>query len=160
MLTINILCIGKIKEKYWTQAIMEYTKRLGAFCKFNIIELDEEKLPQNPSESNIRNTVEAEGRRILDAVSKGAYVISLCIEGKSVSSEELAGKLSDISLNGTSVIDCVIGGSWGLSKQVKDRADYKLSMSRMTFPHQMARVIFCEQLYRAFQISANGKYHK
>lgn len=160
MLTVNILCIGKIKEKYWTDAIAEYKKRLSAFCRFNIIELDEEKTYQNPNPSQVEAILNAEGKRILNALAKGSYVISMCIEGKMISSPELAEKLEDISICGKSTVDLLIGGSWGLSNEVKQRSDFKLSMSRMTFPHQMARVVLCEQIYRAFEIMNNGKYHK
>lgn len=160
MLSINIICIGKIKEKYWTDAIAEYKKRLSAFCRFNITELDEEKTYQNPNPAQIEAILNAEGKRILGALTKGSYVISMCIEGKMISSPELAEKLGDISLSGKSSVDFIIGGSWGLSDEVKHRSDFKLSMSRMTFPHQMARVVLCEQIYRAFEINNNGKYHK
>ncbi len=160
MQTVNIICIGKIKEKYFTDAIAEYSKRLGAFCKFNIIELDEEKLPQNPSDSQISATIKAEGERIIAKLSKNSYVVPMCIEGKMFSSTDLAYKMADVALTGKSTIDFIIGGSWGLSDEVKSKADLKLSMSKMTFPHQMARVILCEQIYRAFEIQNNGKYHK
>ena len=160
MLSVNIICIGKIKEKYWTDAIAEYKKRLSSFCRFNIVELDEEKTYQNPNSSQIESILNAEGKRILNALTKGSYVISMCIECKMISSPELADKLSDISLFGKSTVDFIIGGSWGLSDEVKQRSDFRLSMSRMTFPHQMARVVLCEQIYRAFEINNNGKYHK
>lgn len=159
-MNINIICIGKIKEKYWTEAIAEYSKRLTAFCKFQVTELSEEKTFSNPNPAQIEAILNAEGKRILGAVSKGAFVIAMCIEGKMLSSEELAAKLSDAALSGKSSIDFIIGGSWGLSQEVKARADLRLSMSRMTFPHQMARVVLCEQIYRAFEINSNGKYHK
>lgn len=160
MQTVNIICIGKIKEKYFTDAISEYAKRLKSFCKFNIIELDEEKLPSNPSDAQINNTIKAEGERILSKLSKNSFVVPMCIEGKMLSSTDLAQKISDVALMGKSTIDFIIGGSWGLSDAVKSKADLKLSMSKMTFPHQMARVILCEQIYRAFEIQTNGKYHK
>lgn len=160
MLTVNIICIGKIKEKYWTDAIAEYKKRLSAFCRFNIVELDEEKTYQNPNPSQINAILNAEGNRIISALSKGSYVITMCIEGKMISSPELADKFEDISLGGKSCVEFIIGGSWGLSDEVKRKSDFKLSMSRMTFPHQMARVVLCEQIYRAFEINGNGKYHK
>ncbi len=160
MLTVNIICIGKIKEKYWTDAIAEYKKRLSAFCRFNIIELDEEKIYREPNKSQIETILIAEGRRIISALTKGSYVISMCIEGRMISSPELAEKLEDISLSGKSSLDIIIGGSWGLSDEVKQKSDFRLSMSRMTFPHQMARVVLCEQIYRAFEILNNGKYHK
>lgn len=160
MLSVNIICIGKIKEKYWTDAVSEYKKRLGAFCKFNIIELDEEKTYNNPNNSQINSILNAEGKRIINSLSKGSYVIPMCIEGKQLSSAELADKISDISVSGYSCVDFIIGGSWGLSDEVKSKSNLKLSMSKMTFPHQMARVILAEQIYRAFEINNNGKYHK
>ena len=160
MLTVNLICIGKIKEKYWTDAIFEYKKRLSAFCKFNIIEIDEEKTFNNPNSSQINSILNAEGKRILNSISKGSSVISMCIEGKQLTSPELAKKLGDITLSGKSSVDFIIGGSWGLSDEVKAKSDFKLSMSKMTFPHQMARVVLTEQIYRAFEILNNGKYHK
>ncbi len=160
MLTVNLICIGKIKKKYWTDAIFEYKKRLSAFCKFNIIEIDEEKTFNNPNSSQINSILNAEGKRILNSISKGSSVISMCIEGKQLTSPELAKKLGDITLNGKSSVDFIIGGSWGLSDEVKAKSDFKLSMSKMTFPHQMARVVLTEQIYRAFEILNNGKYHK
>ncbi len=160
MQTVNIICIGKIKERYWTEAIKEYTKRLTPFCKFNIIELDEEKVNSNPNRTQIKAVLDAEGKRIISKLAKNSYVIPMCIEGKQLSSTELADKMSEVVLSGKSSIDFIIGGSWGLSDEVKGKADFKLSMSKMTFPHQMARVVLCEQIYRAFEINSNGKYHK
>ncbi len=160
MLTVNIICIGKIKEKYWTDAIAEYKKRLSAFCRFNIVELEEEKTYNNPNKAQINAILNAEGKRIMNSVSKTSTVIAMCIEGKMLSSGELADKMSDIALSGSSTVDFIIGGSWGLSDEVKRRSNIKLSMSKMTFPHQMARVILSEQIYRAFEIMNNGKYHK
>ena len=150
MLKINIICIGKIKKKYFSEAIAEYSKRLGAFCKSQIIELAEERIrDNNPNASQIDEVLKAEGRRILSKISASDFVAAMCIEGKQLSSEELSDKLDKIALSGKS-----------LSDEVKSRADLKLSMSRMTFPHTMARMILCEQIYRAFEISTNGKYHK
>ncbi|MGN1137974.1 MAG: 23S rRNA (pseudouridine(1915)-N(3))-methyltransferase RlmH [Ruminococcus sp.] len=160
MLTVNIICIGKIKESYWREAIKEYSKRLTAFCKFNIVELDEEKVISNPNDAQIKTILDAEGKRIVSKLSKNSFVIPMCIEGKLLSSTELSEKISQVPLLGKSSIDFIIGGSWGLSDEVKSKADLKLSMSKMTFPHQMARVVLCEQIYRAFEISTNGKYHK
>lgn len=160
MQKVNIICIGKIKEKYWTDAINEYLKRLKIFCKVNIIELDEEKIQSNPNPAQIKTVIEAEGKRILSKISKNAYVVSLCIEGKTVSSEEFAKLLSESALMGKSEIDFIIGGSWGIAEEVKKQSDFKLSMGRMTYPHQMARVILTEQIYRGFEINHNGKYHK
>ena len=161
MVRINIICIGKIKEKYFTDAINEYAKRLSAFCKFSIIELSEEKIRnKNPNQSQIYEVIEAEGKRIMQKISQSDYVVAMCIEGKMLSSEELSKTLDNISLSGKSTVDFIIGGSYGLSNDVKNRADLKLSMSKMTFPHTMARMILSEQIYRAFEISTNGKYHK
>lgn len=161
MLKINIICIGKIKEKYFSDAIAEYGKRLGAFCKFSMIELAEERVRSNtPNSSQIAEVLSAEGKRILQKVAASDYVIAMCIEGKLMSSEELAETVSNASVSGKSTVDFIIGGSYGLSGEVKARADLRLSMSRMTFPHQMARMILSEQIYRAFEIVNNGKYHK
>lgn len=161
MLRINIICIGKIKEKYFTDAIAEYEKRLGAFCKFNIIELPEERIKSNtPNKAQIDEVIAAEGRRIMQKISPSDYVTAMCIEGKQLSSEELSQTLENIAVVGKSIVDFIIGGSYGLSDEVKRRADLRLSMSKMTFPHQMARVILSEQIYRAFEISSGGKYHK
>lgn len=161
MIKINIICIGKIKEKYFTDAIGEYSKRLTAYCKYNIIELNEERIRSNsPNQSQIAEVLDAEGKRILQKISSGDYVIAMCIEGRLMSSEELSKVIDNASISGKSTIDFIIGGSYGLSDEVKSRANLKLSMSKMTFPHQMARMILSEQIYRAFEISTNGKYHK
>lgn len=161
MLKINIICIGKIKEKYFAEAIAEYSKRLKAFCKLSVIELAEEKIrDNNPNGAQIDEVLRAEGRRILSKIQNSDYVAAMCIEGKQLSSVQLSEKLDSIALSGKSTVDFVIGGSYGLSGEVKGRADFKLSMSKMTFPHTMARMILCEQVYRAFEISSNGKYHK
>lgn len=161
MLKVNIICIGKIKEKYFTDAVAEYSKRLSAFCKFNIIELGEERVKSNtPNSAQIAEVLSAEGKRIMQKLGALDYVAAMCIEGKMLSSEELSATLDKIALSGKSTVDFIIGGSYGLSDEVKNRADLRLSMSKMTFPHQMARVILSEQIYRAFEISTNGKYHK
>lgn len=159
MQKINIICIGRIKEKYFADAIAEYSKRLSAFCKFNITELPEEKL-RGDSASGIAGVIAAEGKRIAQKISPSDYVIAMCIEGKQLSSEELSEALQSLAVIGKSTVDFVIGGSYGLSDEVKKRADLRLSMSRMTFPHTMARMILSEQIYRACEIAANGKYHK
>lgn len=161
MIRVNIICIGKIKEKYFTDAINEYAKRLSAFCKFSVVELAEEKIrSNNPNQSQIDEVIESEGKRIMQKIGTSDYVVAMCIEGKLMSSEELSKTLDSVSLGGKSTIDFIIGGSYGLSNTVKSRADLRLSMSKMTFPHQMARMILSEQIYRAFEISSNGKYHK
>lgn len=161
MIRVNIICIGKVKEKYFIDAINEYAKRLSAFCKFTVVELAEEKIKSNnPNASQISEVINAEGRRILQKICQSDYVIAMCIEGKMFSSEELSKTIDSISISGKSTVDFIIGGSYGLSNDVKQRADLRLSMSKMTFPHQMARMILSEQIYRAFEILSNGKYHK
>ena len=159
MLNVNIICVGNLKEKFFTDAVSEYSKRLSRYCRFSVIELPEEKTTDQSTPAVIEKTLSKEGERILSKIGKSDYVVAMCIEGKIISSEELSQKLEDISmLSGT--VDFIIGGSWGLSDDVKRRADMKLSVSKMTFPHQLFRVMLCEQIYRAFSISANAKYHK
>ena len=159
MLSINIICVGKLKEAYLRQAIEEYSKRMKPLCKLNIAELSEERVGDDPSDAEIRHTVNAESDRILSKIGKGDYVIAMCVEGKNISSEELSDRIESISMT-HSTIDLIIGGSWGLSDALKKRADFKLSMGKMTFPHQLCRVMLLEQIYRAFQISKGTKYHK
>ena len=160
MMNVRIICVGRMKEKYWTLACEEYAKRLSGFCRFSVTEVDEEKIPDAPSQAQIKNTIEKEGRRILAAVPKGSYIAAMCIEGRQRSSEELAKEMQRLAVDGQSSVSFIIGGSWGLSDEVKQSADIRLSMSEMTFPHQLARVMLCEQIYRAFQINGGGKYHK
>ncbi len=157
---IKIVCVGKLKEKYLKDAIDEYTKRLSRFCTVQIIELSDEKIPDNASLAEEEKVLEAEGEKILKNISPPDYVFSLCVEGKALSSEEFSQKLSDVALSGKSTICFVIGGSLGLSKAVKARSDFRISFSKMTFPHQLMRVFLTEQIYRAFKINANEKYHK
>ena len=159
MLTINIICVGKLKESYWRGAVEEYAKRMKPLCKLEIIELPEERVGDNPSDAAIQHTIAAESERIAAKLGKGDYVIALCVEGKNISSEELSKRLEDISMT-HSTVDLIIGGSWGLSEALKSRADFRLSIGKMTFPHQLCRVMLLEQLYRAFQISKGTKYHK
>ncbi len=160
MQTVTILCVGKYKEGYWREAAAEYQKRLGAFCRLSVMEVEEERLPQTPSAAQIAAGLEAEGRRLLSRIPAGSFVIALCIEGRQLDSEGLSHMLEDTALSGKSSIVFIIGGSFGLSDPVKERADQKISMSRMTFPHQLARVMLLEQIYRGYQILSGGKYHK
>ncbi len=157
---IKIICVGKLKEKYLKEGIQEYIKRLGRFAGVEIIELQDEKIPENASNAECEKIKACEGEKILSKITGNEYVVSLCIEGKLLSSEDLAQKISDITLNGSSTVDFVIGGSLGLCDKVKERTDFKLSFSKMTFPHQLMRLILCEQVYRAFKINANEQYHK
>ena len=160
MMTINIICVGNLKEKFWSEACLEYQKRLRSFCRFNIIEVDEYRLPDSPGDSLIQLALDEEAKCIIKKLEKNAKTIAMCIEGGHLSSEELSARINKFSVEGTSCINFIIGGSWGLSGQIKQMADGKMSMSKMTFPHQLARVMLCEQIYRAFQISGGGKYHK
>lgn len=146
-MNITILCVGKLKEKYWTEASDEYRKRLSRYCTIAVEELKEE----NP---------EGEGQNILKRLKKDTYVVTLEIQGKALSSEELSSKLQGLALEGKSDITFVIGGSDGLSEEVSKRSDFKLSFSRMTFPHQMMRIFLLEQIYRSFKIMKGETYHK
>ena len=158
-MTINIICVGKIKEDYFSKAAAEFEKRLSRFCSINVIQIPDKSIPDNPSPAECSAVLNKEGEQILKKIGKSDIVIAMCIEGKNLSSEEFASKLSDFQMQ-SSTIDFVIGGSLGLSDEVKKRADFKLSMSKMTFPHRIARLMLEEQIYRAFKINANETYHK
>ncbi len=160
MLRVHIVHVGTVKEKYLTDAISEYEKRLSAYCTLDNISIKEERLSDKPSASEISTAVKREGERILAAISPRAYCIALCVEGKQMTSEKFSEKLSSIASDGFSDIYLIIGGSDGLSEDVKRACHMRLSISEMTFPHQLMRVILLEQLYRAFNIANGGKYHK
>ena len=157
---INIIGVGKIKEKYINEGIKEYTKRLSRYTTLNIIEVDDEKAPENISEKDQEIIKKKEGERILSKTSQDSYVITLNIDGKVLSSEGLADKINNLMIEGNSHITFVIGGSLGLSEEVIKRAQMKLSFSKMTFPHQLMRMILLEQVYRSFRIIRNEPYHK
>ena len=157
---IKIICVGKLKEKYLKDAISEYSKRLGRFCNLEITELADEKIPDNPSAAEEEKVLLCEGEKILGKIGATDYVITLCVEGKQLSSEEFANKIHTLTLGGKSNITFIIGGSLGLHPDVKNRSDLRLGFSKMTFPHQLMRVVLLEQIYRAFKINANEKYHK
>lgn len=159
-MNIDIVCVGRIKERYLTDAIAEYSKRLSRYCKLNIIEVADEKTPEHASEGVDRQIKAKEGERIAKHLKDGAFVIALAINGQMLSSEGLAAKVSQLGVQGVSHIQLVIGGSIGLDEAVLKRADYKLSFSKMTFPHQLMRVILLEQIYRAYKINAGEPYHK
>ena len=159
-MNINIICIGKLKEKYWQAAVAEYTKRIGGYAHIQILELKEAKLPKNASEADERQVMEKEGESILAKIGDNDYVIAMEVEGKMLDSVELSKHLMKTFDVGRSTVDFIIGGSLGLSDVVKRRADFGLSFSRMTFPHQMARVLLLEQVYRSFKIANNETYHK
>lgn len=158
-MNINIICAGKIKEKYFTDAVNEYAKRLSRFVKLNIIEVPDEKIPENASEKEMETVKNKEGERILSKLPPSSFIVTLCIEGKELSSVDLARKIADISMTSSS-ISFIIGGSLGLSDEVKARSRLRLSFGRMTLPHQLMRVVLAEQLYRAFKINNNESYHK
>ena len=160
MLNITIIAIGKLKEQYLRDASAEYQKRLSASCKLNIIELNPEKLSDNPSAKEIENALNNEAKKIIEKIPKGAKVYSMCIEGKQRTSEELSAEIDSLAVEGVSNIVFIIGGSFGLSDEVKKLSAFRLSMSKMTCPHQIARIMLLEQIYRAMQISIGTKYHK
>ena len=160
MINLNIICIGKLKEQYLRDASAEYLKRMQTICKLTVTELPAEKLSENPSQKEIERALDIEGKKIIEKIPKGAAVFAMCIEGKQRSSEELSAELDNLALSGVSNAVFIIGGSFGLSDEVKMKSKYKLSMSKMTFPHQIARIMLLEQLYRAAQISMGTRYHK
>ena len=157
---ITVISVGKIKEKYFTGAIEEYAKRLSRYCKLDLIEVPDEKTPDGASEGLELQIKDKEGERILQTIPDGAFVVALAIDGKMLDSEELAGQMERWNVGGISHVVFLIGGSLGLAPTVLKRADYKLSFSKMTFPHQLMRVILLEQVYRSFRIRNHEPYHK
>lgn len=161
MLNVNIVTVGKLKESYLREACAEYVKRLGAFCRVEVAEIPERRLSDNPSEKEIAAALGEEAKNMTSLLGvKDSYNIAMCIEGKMLTSPELSAQLAKVAVEGKSTVNFIIGSSCGISEEVKQKAHLKLSMSRMTFPHQLARVMLLEQVYRAFQIANNGKYHK
>ncbi|MBR5309046.1 MAG: 23S rRNA (pseudouridine(1915)-N(3))-methyltransferase RlmH [Clostridia bacterium] len=160
MIQVEIIYLGGEKETYYKDAANEYIKRLGAFCSFSEKIIKDEKLPQNPSDNEIKTALEKEADRILAELKPKHLKIAMCIEGKQMSSEELATTFNDVPMRGLSGITFIIGSSEGLSERVKKACDIRLSMSKMTFPHRLARVMLLEQIYRAFSICSGKKYHK
>lgn len=160
MIKINIIAVGRLKEKYLRDGCEEYLKRLTSFSKTNIIEIAEERCTDNPSPTELETVKQKEGERIIAKIPKGSYVIPMCIEGVQLSSEEFSKKIESITVSGCSEITFIIGGSFGLSDEVKALGSIKLSFGRLTLPHQLMRVVLLEQIYRAFSISSNTKYHK
>ena len=160
MQKITILCVGKLKEKFYTEAAAEYAKRLTRLCKLDIVELPEERLPEAPSPAQIAAALEKEAAAIRSKLPSSAFIVALCVEGKLRSSEALARMLSDNASRGQSQVVFLIGGSFGLDPSLKALAAERLSMSPMTFPHHLARVMLLEQIYRAYQINAGTRYHK
>ena len=160
MFEITLITMGKLKEKFYISAAAEYEKRLKGYCQFKLLELPEVRLPDNPSPAEISAGLEKEAETIFDKIPKGSWFCVLTPEGKMLSSEALADKLKDVKISGKSSVCFLIGSSFGMAQKVKDRADFKLSMSPMTFPHHLARIMVLEQIYRAEAIQAGSKYHK
>ena len=160
MQRVSIICVGKLKEKFYMEAAAEYLKRLQRHCKLELVELPETRLPEDPSPAEIQKALAAEADLIREKLPKGGAVIAMCIEGKTCSSEELSRKLSDFGVAGKTQVTFLIGGSFGLDSALKQSADWRLSMSPMTFPHHMARIMLLEQIYRAYQIADGTRYHK
>ncbi len=160
MIKINVISLGKLKEKYLREAVDEYSKRISGYAKLSIIELEPEKLSDNPSDSEIEAALKSEAEKIMKKIEAGSFTVAMCIEGKQMASEEFAKMLSDKINGGTGVFNFIIGSSCGLHSSVKNAADIKFSFSKMTFPHQLFRIMLLEQIYRAFKINEGGKYHK
>lgn len=159
MQRITVLCVGKLKEKFYADAAAEYCKRLSRYCKIEVTELPETRLPEDPSPTEIKKALAAEATAIRQKLEGGA-VVAMCIEGQTCSSEALSKKLAAFALEGKSKVTFLIGGSFGLDETLKKQADWRLSMSPMTFPHHLARVMLLEQIYRACQIAEGTRYHK
>ena len=160
MQKVNVICVGKLKEKFYIEAVAEYEKRLQRHCKLTVTELTEQRLSDIPSDAEIKKALAAEADAIREKLPKGGAVIAMCIEGKELSSPALAEKVQQLALNGASQLTFLIGGSVGLDESLKKKADLRLSMSPMTFPHHLARIMLLEQIYRAYQILSGSKYHK
>ncbi len=159
-MNINIIAVGKIKEKYTRDGIREFEKRLSRYCNLKIIEIDDEKAPENLSQRDMELVKDKEGKKILSKILQNSHIISLEIEGRQLSSEELSKKMEDLMIDGINDITFIVGGSLGLSSEVRNRANFKLSFSNMTFPHQLMRLILLEQIYRGFRIMKGEPYHR
>ena len=160
MLSVHLICVGKLKEKFYREAVEEYTKRLKGYCKLNLVEIPEVKLSQDPSLGEIQAALDKEGDAIRAKIPAGSSIVAMCVEGKTRSSEELAKMVDTWSMNSAKHLVFVIGGSYGLHPSIKAEAWERLSMSPMTFPHHLARVMVLEQIYRAFKINEGSSYHK
>lgn len=159
MVSINVICVGKLKEKYLKDAVLEYSKRLSKYCNLNIIEISDEKLPNKINNSIIDEIKEKECRKILNNIKKDSYIISLDLKGKEYSSEEFSTKIQDITIKGFSSITFIIGGTLGITNEILNKSNELICFSKMTFPHQLIRVFLLEQLFRGFKILNNETYH-
>ncbi len=157
---VKLICVGKLRERFYIEAFEEYRKRLGAYCRLECTDIAEQRLPDSPSAAQIRAALEREADEILKAVPDDAYLTALCVEGRQIPSEGMAELIAGRENSGKPKLCFVIGGSFGLSERVKERADLRLSMSKMTFPHHLARVMLAEQLYRGYKIKEGSRYHK
>lgn len=160
MLNVKFICVGKMRERFYLDAFEEYRKRLGAYCRLELLEPQEQRLPERPSLGEISAALEKEAAEILNAIPRDAYVVALCVEGKEVPSEAMAELVEGRENSGKPKLCFVVGGSYGLAETVKRRADFRLSMSKMTFPHHLARIMLAEQLYRGYKIREGSRYHK
>ena len=160
LLQVKLICVGKLRERFYIEAFEEYRKRLGAYCRLECADIGEQRLPDNPSEAQVRAALERAADEILKAVPSDAYLVALCVEGGQMPSEGMAELIAGRENSGKPKLCFVIGGSYGLSERVKERAELRLSMSKMTFPHHLARVMLAEQIYRGYKIKEGSRYHK
>ena len=160
MLTVKLICVGKMRERFYIDAFEEYRKRLGAYCRFECREVGEQRLSDRPSEAEITAALSREAQEIECQIPQDAFVVALCVEGREIPSEAMADLIVDRENSGKPKLCFLVGGSYGLSDCIKNRADFKLSMSKMTFPHHLARVMLAEQLYRGYKIRGGSRYHK
>ena len=160
MLAVRLICVGKMKERFFIDAFSEYSKRLQSYCRLELVELNEQRLSDNPSEGDISSALKKEAGEILKNIPSDAYTVAMCVEGKQMPSEGMGKIISERESSGKPKLCFIIGGSFGLDSSIKQRADQKLSMSEMTFPHHLARVMLAEQIYRGFKINEGSRYHK
>ena len=160
MQAVKLICVGKMRERFYIDAFSEYAKRLGAYCRFECVELTEQRLPEHPSQGEISAALLKEAGEIEKQIPSDAYLVTLCVEGRQITSEEMAELIAQRANSGKPKLCFVIGGSYGMANCIKNKADFKLSMSKMTFPHHLARVILAEQLYRGYKIREGSCYHK
>lgn len=160
MLSVRLICVGKMRERFYIDAFAEYAKRLRAYCKLDCVELTEQRLSEQPSQKEIHAALETESADIIKNIPPDAYVVAMCVEGRQMKSEGMAKLIAERENSGKPKLCFIVGGSFGLDERVKERADFRLSMSEMTFPHHLARVMLAEQIYRGFKINEGSQYHK
>lgn len=160
MQSVKLICVGKMRERFYIDAFSEYAKRLQAYCRFECVELTEQRLPENPSQKEITAALDREAAEIIKNIPTDAYIVAMCVEGRQMKSEGMAKLIAERAGSGKPKLCFLIGGSFGMSDEVKQRADMRLSMSEMTFPHHLARVMLAEQIYRGFKINEGSRYHK